>query len=83
MRFAEPERFGIKKIIVWGGKDLLGQLPRRTWLDLREVIALNRSLLSRLYWQNMELTSLVRKNCDLLFVPGGLYLGILSGELFT
>ena len=75
LRFAEPERFGIKKIIVWGGKDLLGQLSSRTWLDLREVIALNRSLLCRLYWQNMELTSLVRKNCDLLFVPGGLYLG--------
>ena len=49
LRFAEPERFGIKKIIVWGGKDLLGQLPRKTWLDLREIIALNRSLLSRLY----------------------------------
>ena len=50
-------------------------MPQRAWLDLREILVLNHSLMNRLYWQNVTLTSLVRKNCDLLFVPGGLYLG--------
>lgn len=30
----------------------------------------------RLYWQHITLTSLAQKNCDLLFVPGGFYLGL-------
>ena len=75
LRFAVPEKEGIQKVIVWGGKNTLDQLPQRAWLDLREILVLNHSLMNRLYWQNVTLTSLARKNCDLLFVPGGLYLG--------
>ena len=76
LRFAKPERSGVRKVIVWGGKHSLEKLPQETWLDLREISMLNRSLAHRLYWQNITLTSLARKNCDLLFVPGGLYLGV-------
>jgi glycosyltransferase involved in cell wall biosynthesis len=75
LRFAEPERYGIQKVIVWGGSNLLEQLPKKIWLDLREIPVLDRSLLQRLFWQNITLTSVARKNCDLLFIPGGLYLG--------
>ncbi|SVD47001.1 uncharacterized protein METZ01_LOCUS399855, partial [marine metagenome] len=76
LRFSKPERYGIRKVIVWGGKNSLEKFPQETWLDLREISVLSRSLVHRLYWQNITLTSLARKNCDLLFVPGGLYLGI-------
>ena len=75
LRYANPESHGIQKVIVWGGRTPLDQLPNSTWLDLREISMLNNSLVHRLYWQNITLTSLARKNCDLLFVPGGLYLG--------
>ncbi len=75
LQSAGPEKEGIQKVIVWGGKNTLDQLPQRAWLDLREILVLNHSLMKRLYWQNVTLTSLARKNCDLLFVPGGLYLG--------
>ena len=71
----QPSDFNITKIIIWGGGTPLDQLPQKTWLDLQEVECLNSSLLARLLWQQNELGNLARKNCDILFVPGGLYLG--------
>jgi len=71
----QPSDFNITKIIIWGGGNPLDQLPQKTWLDLQEVECLNSSLLARLLWQQNELGNLARKNCDILFVPGGLYLG--------
>jgi glycosyltransferase involved in cell wall biosynthesis len=78
LKFAEPEKYGIKKIIVWGGKNPLERLPQNTWLDLLEVPILNQSLYKRLLWQQTKLGKLAHEYCDLLFVPGGFYLGCFS-----
>ena len=72
---ADPVRFGFSKIIVWGGKRTLEEITRHKWLEMIEIPELNRSLVFRLIWQNITLTSVARKSCDLLFVPGGLYIG--------
>jgi glycosyltransferase involved in cell wall biosynthesis len=75
LHFAEPVKFGINKIIVWGGKNPLEKLPKHAWLELVEIPKLNQSLYKRLLWQQTKLGKLAQECCDLLFVPGGMYLG--------
>ena len=43
-------------------------------MDLLEIPSLNQSLYKRLFWQQTKLGKLAQDSCDLLFVPGGLYL---------
>ena len=75
LRVADPQQHGIDRVIVWGGRNPLEVLPQQDWLDLREEWELNRLLPKRLWWQQTKLGDLAREECDLLFVPGGLYLG--------
>jgi glycosyltransferase involved in cell wall biosynthesis len=72
---AEPERQDVTRVIVWGGRNPLEFLPKRSWLDLREIPALNQSFLRRLIWQQTQSIMLANNSSDLLFVPGGFYLG--------
>ena len=72
---AQPEHFGIEKVIIWGGRTPLENLPQYNWLELHKVAALNSALCYRLGWQQFRLAELAEGVCDLLFVPGGLYLG--------
>ena len=69
LRFSKPERYGIRKVIVWGGKNSLEKFPQETWLDLREISVLSRSLVHRLYWQNITLTQNVEKGMCSIKLP--------------
>jgi glycosyltransferase involved in cell wall biosynthesis len=75
LEYADPELLGITQVIVWGGRGSLEYLPEKPWLDLLEIRSLNQPLHKRLLWQLTELAKLSAKSCDLLFAPGGLYLG--------
>ncbi len=72
---ALPEVSGIRKVIVWGGRDTLEKLPERAWLEKSHEKSLDGSLLSRLAWQRLRLSTLAGKRCDVVFVPGGSYHG--------
>ena len=76
LEYAEPEIHNISQVKVWGGRKPLDQLPQKSWLDLREISALNKPLHRRLLWQQTELAKLAQKGSNLLFVPGGSYMGI-------
>ena len=43
LQFAGPEKEGIQKVIVWGGKNTLDQSPQRAGLDLSKILVLNKS----------------------------------------
>ena len=75
LEYAEPEIDNISQVMVWGGRIPLDQLPQKSWLDLRNISVLNKPLHRRLLWQQTELAKLAQKDSDLLFVPGGLYMG--------
>ena len=75
LKYADPQIHEFKKVIVYGGKNLLESLLKKNWLDLREIPILNRSILHRLQWQRNHLGRIVKQDNALLFVPGGLYLG--------
>ena len=72
---AQPQNFGIEKVIIWGGRVTLENLRQYNWLDLRKIPSLNRSFYFRLGWKQSRLSKLTEEECDLLFIPGGLYLG--------
>jgi len=72
---AEPGKFGVSQVLVWGARSTLAKLPRRDWLKLSQQGDLEGSLLARLFWQKYRLHELAKESCDLLFVPGGSYPG--------
>jgi glycosyltransferase involved in cell wall biosynthesis len=76
LKIAQPEEHGISRIFVWGGRDTLSHLPKRTWLESIHEAMLDGPLPMRVLWQQTKLSRLAKKApCDLLFVPGGTYLG--------
>ena len=76
LKSAEPEKFNFKRVIVWGGRIPLELLPQFDWLELRELKQLNRQKIERLLWHNLKFDEIVKSSsCDVLYIPGGLYLG--------
>ena len=75
LQYAEPEIRNISQVIVWGGRNPLDQLPPKSWLDFSEISSLNKPFHRRIWWQQNELSKLVQKDSNLLFVPVGAYLG--------
>ena len=73
---ADPQKHNIEQIIVYGGEPTLSRMPVRPDIALRHFSALDGNLASRLYWQQTKLKRIAKSaSCDLLFVPGGTYLG--------
>lgn len=68
-----PETFGFEQVIVWGCTATLEQLPSRPWLKFEHDPLLEKSLVHRIFWEQFRLPKLAQKQCDLLFVPGGLF----------
>lgn len=76
LRIADPPARGFNQVIVWGSNATLSSLEPRPWLILQREPLLDRPLPYRFYWQRFNLTTLLRQqNIDLLFVPGGFYIG--------
>lgn len=76
LRVARPEKHGIKRVFVWGGQNILRHLPERDWLESVYEPTLDGALPRRVLWQQTKLSRLAqRAACDLLFIPGGTYLG--------
>lgn len=72
LRAANPQTYGVKQVIVWGGTAILGRLEERPWLRKIHEPLLDQSLPYRLYWQRFVLDrTLRREGCDVLFAPGG------------
>lgn len=73
--FCIPDH-GINEIVVWGSEATLSRLPSRRGIKKISPQQLNGPLHSRILWQLFSLDGEVQKEeCDLLFVPGGSYLG--------
>lgn len=65
-----------ERIVVWAPRASVTRFPDAPdWVEYRSPEALNRSLLSRIWWTTRHLAADAAGDIDLLFVPGGLYLG--------
>jgi len=73
---AQPERFGISRVIVWGDKKTIGKVPVKNWLELESPKSLNGGTVRRLVWQRFCLARAASQaGCHILFVPGGSFSG--------
>ncbi len=71
-----PTESEITKIVVWATQATLAKLPNRPWIVPLCPHALTKRGLSRFIWQNTQLARHARNaGCDVLFCPGGTYLG--------
>ncbi len=76
LRAVDPSEHGIARITVWGGANTLKRIEDRPWLFKIHEPLLDRPLPVRQCWQRFALQKLARRNgCDLLFCPGGSYVG--------
>ena len=76
LRFNQPENHSIEKVIVWGGRSTLDILDSRPWINKICPPEIDKSWISRMFWQKFMLTKHARfAGCDILFVPGGNYSG--------
>ena len=70
------ERLRIEQVCIWSGESTLRALPYFPWLSKINPAPLNSSLWRRISWQIFSLSKAVRNaHCDVLFVPGGSYIG--------
>src|SRR6187401_711392 len=73
---AELADHGIEKLVLFGPEHLLRRItPDRPEITIVDSPLLRGSLPRRLLWQRACLPKLLRGQCDLLFVPGGSYVG--------
>jgi glycosyltransferase involved in cell wall biosynthesis len=76
---ADPAQFNISQIVVWGCLESLACLPDHPWLKKISIGSVNKAYLRRVLWQRLMLSRAVKQEkCDLLFVPGGNYIGSFS-----
>lgn len=71
---ADPKKYGFSRVIVWGNQSLEKSIPKRSWLEVRTAIKEGDSWFKKISWLLAKFNSEV-KFCDLLYVPGGCYLG--------
>jgi glycosyltransferase involved in cell wall biosynthesis len=72
----EPEQMQVKEVVIWGNSQALQSLPNASWIVKINPPSLNMGLMRRVLWQIFSLSSAVKKmHCDVLFVPGGSYVG--------
>ena len=76
LTYADPLKFDVEKVIVYSNDNTLSKLPNFRWLVKKSDPWLNRGVLYSFLYQRIKLVhSLNEQNVDLLFVPGGTYIG--------
>ena len=72
----DPKQMQVSHVYIWASEKTLSALPQASWIKKINPALLNRGLLYRIWWQARCLSSAVRAaQCDILFVPGGSYVG--------
>lgn len=72
----DNEELGIKKVVVWSNSSTQSKLVKKKWIEFRNPPQLNSNGLTRFLWQTFSLVKAARvEECDVLFCPGGTYLG--------
>ncbi|RHX90858.1 glycosyltransferase family 4 protein [Leptospira stimsonii] len=76
LKVANPSKFGISTIHVWGRSKTLDQIGNKVWLIKHYEPFLERSLFYRIYWSKFILPKRLKQmSVEALFIPGGTYLG--------
>jgi glycosyltransferase involved in cell wall biosynthesis len=70
----KPKKF--KKIYIWSSIKTLSYIEDKKWIKKKTNFFINHSFVASFLWQYLFLDHKLKKmNCNILFVPGGVYLG--------
>jgi glycosyltransferase involved in cell wall biosynthesis len=73
---ATPSQYGFDKVVVWSSQATLDKLPNLDWLNKQSHPYLNKGFLASFFFQIVMLSKMAKqKKCNLVFVPGGTFLG--------
>lgn len=76
LRSAKPHEHGISQMVVWSNASTLAAIEDRPWLVKLNPSELDQGLIKRILWQKFKLSkAAVQVDCDLVFIPGGSYVG--------
>ena len=76
LKEAEPSFFSIKEVYVCATKKTLEKIEDRPWLIKYHNNIFEKGTIARFLWQSLLLNNFLKQcRCDLLFIPGGTYLG--------
>tara|TARA_A100001015_G_scaffold316939_1_gene432518 strand:+ start:2799 stop:3941 length:1143 start_codon:yes stop_codon:yes gene_type:complete len=76
LKVSDPKEHNFSKIILWSNKKTLSLIDNKHWIEKQNPIQLEKGVFQRFWWQRTQLSQLAKnKECDILFVPGGLFLG--------
>lgn len=71
--YAEPQKYGFEKVIIYGAKHILN-LPKKPWIQFNVISDKDSSsILKEMFWRIFKLPKIAKKECDLLFCPGGIF----------
>jgi glycosyltransferase involved in cell wall biosynthesis len=69
---ADPEQFGIHRVVLWATDPTLARIDEKPWLEKHGLGGFGRSGIGRACWQQVVLPGLLRRyGCQALFSPGG------------
>jgi glycosyltransferase involved in cell wall biosynthesis len=72
----DPQSMQIQEVVIWGGQITLNALPNQPWIRKINPKSLEKGLLRRVLWQIFALSGAVKEaQCNILFIPGGSYVG--------
>jgi len=71
----EPTKHGFSRILIWGHKDLLDNIPSSDNIIKHSHPFLNKGLFHKILWQLFYRDSEFKDNIDVLFSPFGTYIG--------
>ena len=75
LKVADPIQHKFSKIIVWAARETLNSIDDKDWIIKISPLTKN-NLIFRLLWQYLSLSNQAQKlKCNILFVPGGIYIG--------
>lgn len=76
LKHFSPNASLVNLVVLWGSKEVLDEFPNFFWLRKISPPSLSGGFIRRVFWQLLFLTKQVRREqCDVLFIPGGSYIG--------
>jgi glycosyltransferase involved in cell wall biosynthesis len=66
------QKYNISKIIIFGGQQLQ-RFPKKPWLEISFQPELDGTFIKESKWKLLQRNKIVKKSCDILFVPGGAF----------
>jgi glycosyltransferase involved in cell wall biosynthesis len=73
LRFLNPEKHNISKIVIWTSSLTIPKLPKRDYIIIKTNQLIQGSLIKRMFWQNFFLRKEIKaEKVQILFSPGGI-----------